>query len=188
MNAGDYDQRTALHVAAADGNLPAVKVLVEGGGASLDVKDRWGLGLLPVGRAKSPPAWAETGCKAAVLSRFTAAAEQAVRQLSGCHAPLEGRDRGSDAWLLAAGGAQAYWTRPGAAARSRSSATWRSATARRRRRQVQTAAGQAAVAVRPAALPHAAAKLVYGRQALRQPARQPGSQQLVQPQIQGSAA
>ena len=46
VNAGDYDQRTALHVAAADGNLAAVKVLVEGGGARLDVKDRWEPGLL----------------------------------------------------------------------------------------------------------------------------------------------
>jgi hypothetical protein len=37
-------------VAAADGNLAAVKVLVEGGGARLDVKDRWEPGLLA-------PAW-----------------------------------------------------------------------------------------------------------------------------------
>lgn len=30
-NAGDYDKRTALHIAAADGNLPAVSFW-EGGG------------------------------------------------------------------------------------------------------------------------------------------------------------
>lgn len=40
-DACDYDQRTALHIAAAEGNLPAVKVLVEGGGANVCVKDRW---------------------------------------------------------------------------------------------------------------------------------------------------
>ena len=39
-NACDYDARTALHIAAADGNLSAVKVLVEQGGAELGVKDR----------------------------------------------------------------------------------------------------------------------------------------------------
>ncbi len=43
-NACDYDARCALHIAAAEGNLPAVKVLVEQGGAELGLKDRWGLG------------------------------------------------------------------------------------------------------------------------------------------------
>ena len=41
-NAGDYDGRTALHVAASEGNLPAVEILVTEGGASTDTKDRWG--------------------------------------------------------------------------------------------------------------------------------------------------
>ena len=40
VNAGDYDRRTAVHIAAAEGNLVALKVLVEGG-ADLSVKDRW---------------------------------------------------------------------------------------------------------------------------------------------------
>lgn len=40
VNAGDYDERTALHVAAANGNLAAVRLLVEQGGADLDVRDR----------------------------------------------------------------------------------------------------------------------------------------------------
>jgi ankyrin repeat protein len=39
-NATDYDQRTALHIAGADGNLAAVKVLVEQGKARTFVKDR----------------------------------------------------------------------------------------------------------------------------------------------------
>jgi ankyrin repeat protein len=40
VNTGDYDERTALHVAAADGNLAAVRLLVEHGGADLDMRDR----------------------------------------------------------------------------------------------------------------------------------------------------
>jgi ankyrin repeat protein len=41
-DAGDYDRRTALHVAAAEGNLAAVRLLVEEGGADPGVRDRWG--------------------------------------------------------------------------------------------------------------------------------------------------
>lgn len=41
VNAGDYDKRTAAHIAAAEGNLPAIKVLVEFG-ADLTLEDRWG--------------------------------------------------------------------------------------------------------------------------------------------------
>jgi potassium channel len=40
LDAADYDMRTALHIAASEGNLAAIKVLVEGG-ADLSVKDRW---------------------------------------------------------------------------------------------------------------------------------------------------
>eukprot|EP00775_Hariotina_reticulata_P006152 gene6152-6389_t len=40
-NAADYDKRTALHIAAADGNLPAVTVLVEVGAGDPTAKDRW---------------------------------------------------------------------------------------------------------------------------------------------------
>eukprot|EP00878_Enallax_costatus_P026109 GHUV01027986.1.p1 GENE.GHUV01027986.1~~GHUV01027986.1.p1 ORF type:complete len:183 (+),score=45.08 GHUV01027986.1:188-736(+) len=39
---GDYDQRTPLHIAAAEGKLEVVKYLVEEGGASIHLKDRWG--------------------------------------------------------------------------------------------------------------------------------------------------
>ncbi|KAK9901237.1 hypothetical protein WJX75_001780 [Coccomyxa subellipsoidea] len=42
VNAGNFDKRTALHVAAAEGNLAAVRVLVEEGKADLAVADRWG--------------------------------------------------------------------------------------------------------------------------------------------------
>ena len=40
MNAGDYDQRTALHLAASVGNLSIVEQLVEAG-AVTNVVDRW---------------------------------------------------------------------------------------------------------------------------------------------------
>lgn len=40
VNAADYDKRTAAHIAAAEGNMTALKVLVEFG-ADLTVKDRW---------------------------------------------------------------------------------------------------------------------------------------------------
>lgn len=40
VDAGDYDRRRALHVAASEGNMAAVRVLVEAG-ADLSVTDRW---------------------------------------------------------------------------------------------------------------------------------------------------
>jgi potassium channel len=42
MSAADYDGRTALHIAAAEGSLPMVQLLVAEGGASLNATDRWG--------------------------------------------------------------------------------------------------------------------------------------------------
>lgn len=41
INAGDYDKRTALHLAAGEGHCDVVALLCDAG-ASLDVKDRWG--------------------------------------------------------------------------------------------------------------------------------------------------
>lgn len=40
LNAGDYDRRRAVHIAASEGNMAALRVLVEFG-ADLSVKDRW---------------------------------------------------------------------------------------------------------------------------------------------------
>ncbi|KAI7843592.1 hypothetical protein COHA_002834 [Chlorella ohadii] len=42
VDSGDYDKRTALHISAAEGNLQAVRLLVEEGGADMQVADRWG--------------------------------------------------------------------------------------------------------------------------------------------------
>jgi CRP-like cAMP-binding protein len=39
-DSGDYDRRRALHIAASEGNMAAIRVLVEFG-ADLSVKDRW---------------------------------------------------------------------------------------------------------------------------------------------------
>lgn len=41
LNQGDYDRRTALHLAANEGHLEAVKLLCDAG-ADVKVKDRWG--------------------------------------------------------------------------------------------------------------------------------------------------
>jgi CRP-like cAMP-binding protein len=41
VDAGDYDRRTAVHIASAEGNLAALKVLIEFD-ADLSAKDRWG--------------------------------------------------------------------------------------------------------------------------------------------------
>ena len=40
VDAADYDKRCAVHIACAEGNLVALKVLVEDG-ADLWVRDRW---------------------------------------------------------------------------------------------------------------------------------------------------
>jgi ankyrin repeat protein len=40
VNAADYDKRTAAHIAAAEGNVAAIKVLAEHG-ADLTLPDRW---------------------------------------------------------------------------------------------------------------------------------------------------
>eukprot|EP00549_Striatella_unipunctata_P016476 CAMPEP_0118725992 /NCGR_PEP_ID=MMETSP0800-20121206/33447_1 /TAXON_ID=210618 ORGANISM="Striatella unipunctata, Strain CCMP2910" /NCGR_SAMPLE_ID=MMETSP0800 /ASSEMBLY_ACC=CAM_ASM_000638 /LENGTH=182 /DNA_ID=CAMNT_0006634751 /DNA_START=21 /DNA_END=570 /DNA_ORIENTATION=- len=45
VNASDYDKRTAIHIAAAEGNLAAVKILVQHG-ANINVKDRWNNGIM----------------------------------------------------------------------------------------------------------------------------------------------
>ena len=41
VNASDYDKRTAAHIAASEGNVAALKLLVEAG-ADLSLEDRWG--------------------------------------------------------------------------------------------------------------------------------------------------
>lgn len=52
---GDYDRRRALHIAAADGKLDLVKMLVEKGQADPGVRDRWGATpLLEAVKAKHP--------------------------------------------------------------------------------------------------------------------------------------
>eukprot|EP00879_Flechtneria_rotunda_P011143 GHRR01011641.1.p1 GENE.GHRR01011641.1~~GHRR01011641.1.p1 ORF type:complete len:698 (+),score=354.14 GHRR01011641.1:186-2279(+) len=50
VSAGDYDSRTPLHLAAAEGSLEMVRLLVEEGGADLSATDRWG--ATPLDEAK----------------------------------------------------------------------------------------------------------------------------------------
>jgi ankyrin repeat protein len=40
VNAADYDKRTAAHIAAAEGNVAAIRIL-SANGADLSLKDRW---------------------------------------------------------------------------------------------------------------------------------------------------
>mmetsp|Transcript_51611 Transcript_51611/g.142891 ORF Transcript_51611/g.142891 Transcript_51611/m.142891 type:complete len:219 (+) Transcript_51611:513-1169(+) len=42
MDAGDYDKRTAIHLAASEGSLNVVKFLVDEAGANHSLVDRWG--------------------------------------------------------------------------------------------------------------------------------------------------
>ncbi len=39
---GDYDKRRPLHIAAAEGNVAVVRMLVEDAKAQVNVEDRWG--------------------------------------------------------------------------------------------------------------------------------------------------
>ena len=41
VNSSDYDKRTPLHLACAEGNFEAVEVLLLNGG-ECNIKDRWG--------------------------------------------------------------------------------------------------------------------------------------------------
>ena len=41
LNAGNYDHRTALHIAASEGHVECVALLVNAG-ADVNVTDRWG--------------------------------------------------------------------------------------------------------------------------------------------------
>eukprot|EP01114_Cavostelium_apophysatum_P019573 TRINITY_DN6345_c0_g1_i2.p1 TRINITY_DN6345_c0_g1~~TRINITY_DN6345_c0_g1_i2.p1 ORF type:complete len:781 (+),score=118.55 TRINITY_DN6345_c0_g1_i2:53-2344(+) len=42
VNDGDYDRRTALHVATSEGHFDLVKNLIDAHGADINAKDRWG--------------------------------------------------------------------------------------------------------------------------------------------------
>jgi ankyrin repeat protein len=48
LNSGDYDQRTALHLAASNNNLPAVDWLLRNGGPGIDVNVVDRIGLTPL--------------------------------------------------------------------------------------------------------------------------------------------
>ena len=41
FDAADYDKRTCLHLAASEGNVPIVELLL-GHGAAVNARDRWG--------------------------------------------------------------------------------------------------------------------------------------------------
>jgi CRP-like cAMP-binding protein len=49
VNATDYDKRAAVHIAAAEGNLIALKILVEFG-ADISMQDRWGSTAMDEGK------------------------------------------------------------------------------------------------------------------------------------------
>jgi ankyrin repeat protein len=49
INAADYDKRTASHIAAAEGNVAAIRILAEYG-ANFSLPDRWGNAAKDEGR------------------------------------------------------------------------------------------------------------------------------------------
>jgi glutaminase len=42
LDDGDYDNRTPMHLAAANGNLDIIRYLVEKANCKSNIKDRWG--------------------------------------------------------------------------------------------------------------------------------------------------
>ena len=66
VNASDYDKRTAAHIAASEGNVAALKLLVEAG-ADLSLEDRWG------NTVRSEAVKAKSGRVLAYLDTFSAA-------------------------------------------------------------------------------------------------------------------
>ena len=58
VHAGDYDSRTALHLAAAEGSLDAVEYLVYHG-HPLHVRDRWGATPLDEAKREQRPSVVE---------------------------------------------------------------------------------------------------------------------------------
>jgi len=51
VDAADYDKRTAAHIAAAEGNVAALKVLIEFGSDWKTLKDRWGHSVMDEARS-----------------------------------------------------------------------------------------------------------------------------------------
>ncbi len=64
VNASDYDKRTAAHIAASEGNVAALKLLVEAG-ADLSLEDCWGNTI------RSEAEKAKTGQVLAYLESFS---------------------------------------------------------------------------------------------------------------------
>lgn len=75
--AADYDGRTALHIAAAEGNLAMVQLLVADGGADVRATDRWQ--QTPLDEALRAGSATVVEC----LASLTGGARGAVRQLCG---------------------------------------------------------------------------------------------------------
>ncbi len=76
--AADYDGRTALHIAAAEGNLAMVQLLVADGGADVRATDRWQ--QTPLDEALRAGSATVVEC----LASLTGGARGAVRQLCVC--------------------------------------------------------------------------------------------------------
>ena len=57
---GDYDVRTALHLASSSGKLDVIQVLIEELGANPSKADRWGGTPLDNGIPPLPPPWHPT--------------------------------------------------------------------------------------------------------------------------------
>ncbi|KAG2444347.1 hypothetical protein HXX76_001103 [Chlamydomonas incerta] len=79
----DYDKRSALHIAGAEGNLAAVKILIEDGGADPLFQDRWGNTALDEARrvgAAPVVAYLEGISKRKRRNRRSSTGEEELRQ------------------------------------------------------------------------------------------------------------
>lgn len=91
-DACDYDKRCGLHIAGAEGNLTAIKLLIEEGGADPNFQDRWGQTALDEARrvGAAPVVTYLEGCIDAAMRNESVRRWRSNRTTEFLHACTEG--------------------------------------------------------------------------------------------------